>query len=464
MKKLLVLILIIPSLAFAQADNVGIGTNTPDPSAVLDITSNNRGVLLPRLTDTNSVSSPADALIIFQEIDSTFYYYDGIRWRKFGKASIGPTGPQGPAGPAGSDGAPGVMGPTGPTGMDGTSGDRYSSCITSTHTIALGIMNITIDTGLAYTPGQTVIIAFDASNKMEGDVISYNPTTGALQVNVTNITGSGSYSTWCVNLAGAPGPQGPTGPQGIQGIAGTTGPTGPQGVQGIQGPAGVAGADGATGPTGPQGIQGVAGANGATGPTGPQGIQGPAGPVGCGNNNYLVKSNGTSAICSQVYDDGVNVGIGTSSPTYKLHVMGRLKTNGVNETSDARLKTNIENIEDALATIQKLQGVTYQWDLEKFPDKGLDDKEQMGLIAQDLRKVLPELVDEDDQGYLSIRYTQLIGLLIEAVKEQQIIIDSQQSTMVEMDANRTSMQEEMKLLNQRLLTIEKLLDLQTKND
>ena len=152
---------------------------------------------------------------------------------------------------------------------------------------------------------------------------------------------------------GTPGPTGATGPQGIQGVPGPTGPqgvqgniglAGPTGPQGIQGPAGPTGAQGDTGvtgaqgPTGPQGIQGNVGpigpqgAQGIAGPTGPQGITGPIGPTGAtggpanlsGTLNYVVKftPDGVTGGNSQIFDDGTNVGIGTTSPAGKLHIKG----------------------------------------------------------------------------------------------------------------------------------------------
>ncbi|HQN17303.1 MAG TPA: hypothetical protein PLC90_13245, partial [Bacteroidales bacterium] len=95
--------------------------------------------------------------------------------------------------------------------------------------------------------------------------------------------------------------------------------------QGIQGPVG---ATGGTGATGAQGPQGNVGATGAQGPQGPVGATGPAGPVGCGLANYVVKSTGSSATCSIIYDDGTNVGIGTTGPTQKLDVAGNVKFSG----------------------------------------------------------------------------------------------------------------------------------------
>ncbi|HQP05160.1 MAG TPA: hypothetical protein PLP11_11220, partial [Bacteroidales bacterium] len=126
---------------------------------------------------------------------------------------------------------------------------------------------------------------------------------------------------------GATGPQGPagttgaTGPQGPAGTTGATGPQGPAGSTGATGPQGPAGSTGATGPAGATGATGPQGAQGIQGPTGNTGATGPAGPVGCTSANYVIKSNGSAATCSQIYDDGTFVGIGTTAPTNKLHVV-----------------------------------------------------------------------------------------------------------------------------------------------
>ncbi len=147
-------------------------------------------------------------------------------------------------------------------------------------------------------------------------------------------------STGPQGLQGIQGVNGNTGATGLQGIQGNTGPqgnvgaTGPQGIQGATGPQGLqgiqgpVGATGGTGATGAQGPQGNVGATGAQGPQGPVGATGPAGPVGCGLANYVVKSTGSSATCSIIYDDGTNVGIGTTGPTQKLDVAGNVKFSG----------------------------------------------------------------------------------------------------------------------------------------
>lgn len=67
--------------------SVGIGTQTPDPSAALEISSTDQGVLIPR-TDTSAITNPVQSLLIFQNSDQRFYYYDGGQWLKLGGAGI----------------------------------------------------------------------------------------------------------------------------------------------------------------------------------------------------------------------------------------------------------------------------------------------------------------------------------------------------------------------------------------
>ena len=134
--------------------------------------------------------------------------------------------------------------------------------------------------------------------------------------------------------------------------------------------------------------------------------------------------------CSQVYDNGTNVGIGTTTPTYKLHVIGRFKSDGINETSDIRLKKNIQPIADALTKVMLLQGVTYEWNRE-----GMEEGTQLGLIAQEVEKILPEIVDTDNEGYKSIQYSVMVALLIEAIKEQQFENSKLQVRMQQMEGD-----------------------------
>ena len=102
-------------------------------------------------------------------------------------------------------------GTPGQDGQDGQDGDRYATTSTTSLTIGTGTQNLTVETGLAYTVGQDVIIATDATNSMEGNLLSYDSVTGAMSVDVTTINGSGTFATWDINLGGAPGPAGQQG-------------------------------------------------------------------------------------------------------------------------------------------------------------------------------------------------------------------------------------------------------------
>jgi hypothetical protein len=95
---------------------------------------------------------------------------------------------------------------------------------------------------------------------------------------------------------------------------------------------------------------------------------------------------------------------------YKLRVYGNMKVDGVVMSSyDRRLKTNINKIENAMNKIEKLSGV--------FFNKIGDDKRQIGLIAQDVKEVVEEAVYKDENGFLNIAYGNLMGLIIEGMKE-----------------------------------------------
>ena len=94
--------------------------------------------------------------------------------------------------------------------------------------------------------------------------------------------------------------------------------------------------------------------------------------------------------------------------------------------SDASVKENIKTIENALDKVLALRGVTYtRIDLE-------DKSEKIGVIAQETREVVPQVVSEGEDGKLSVAYGNLGGLFIEAIKNQQTLIHSQQSQIDEL--------------------------------
>ena len=198
----------------------------------------------------------------------------------------GPTGSQGTQGFQGNQGYQGYQGfqgnqgTQGYQGNQGNSGDLYQTTSTTSLTIATGTQTFTVATGLSYSTGQAIVIAHDVSNTMIGIVSSYNTGTGVLVALINGISGSGTYTSWTVNLYGASGPQGTQGYQGATGAQGNQGYQGTTGTQGAQGYQGSTGTQGATGTQGSQGNQGFQGATGSTGTQGFQGTQGSTGPQG----------------------------------------------------------------------------------------------------------------------------------------------------------------------------------------
>ena len=92
-------------------------------------------------------------------------------------------------------------------------------------------------------------------------------------------------------------------------------------------------------------------------------------------------------------------------------------------TSDIRLKENIKPIENALDKISKISGNTYDWKSELKDVHGYDGSD-VGVIAQEIEAVLPQLVQDRDNGYKAVKYDKIVALLIEGIKEQQTQIHS----------------------------------------
>lgn len=120
------------------------------------------------------------------------------------------------------------------------------------------------------------------------------------------------------------------------------------------------------------------------------------------------------------------VGVGTQSPSEKLHVVGNMRVQGSTDctlgngsggtscSSDIRLKNNVTEIQDSLNKILSLRGVEFDWN-EKSQSPG---SHAMGVIAQEVEKVFPTAVVKDPQtGYRKVDYAVLVAPLIEAVKD-----------------------------------------------
>ena len=142
--------------------------------------------------------------------------------------------------------------------------------------------------------------------------------------------------------------------------------------------------------------------------------------VGTTNHNWLPFTNGQNYYSSDVH----NFRSASHAVTYMVLNSTSLTASGdivaYGSPSDKRLKENIKPIESALDKAMKLQGVTFDW---KKSDSILKIKEDIGFIAQDVQKVIPELVRENEDGMLSMRHQGIAPILLEAIKELKAEIE-----------------------------------------
>jgi hypothetical protein len=249
--------------------------------------------------------------------------------------------------------------------------------------------------------------------KVENNGHGHHLTTSSIQdtgtlvtvVSATQITGSlGVQGT--VGVVGDLTINGTSYTAATSGTSGATGSNGANGPQGNQGPTGGTGPTGGAGPTGPQGRQGPTGPNGGTGPTGPTGN-----PFGGGTF------------------------------TGGIAVQGAITATGdiTAYSSDDRLKVRIGNIENALSKVQQLNGFHYtNSDVAKSLGYTTDES-QVGVSAQEVQTVLPEVVvlapidrlvlesgeiiSKSGENYLTVKYEKIVPLIIEAIKELKAELD-----------------------------------------
>jgi hypothetical protein len=151
--------------------------------------------------------------------------------------------------------------------------------------------------------------------------------------------------------------------------------------------------------------------------------------ISVGANDFRIYSDNTNARISFGYDDYIN---GFTSRAYipatgatALYVSGQINVNGTTYASDLRYKKNIQTLSNSLEKIMELRGVKYEMRKEEFPKMQFNDGEQIGLIAQEVERVIPEIVSTGTDGYKSIDYAKLVPVLVEGLKAQQQEIKEQ---------------------------------------
>ena len=157
---------------------------------------------------------------------------------------------------------------------------------------------------------------------------------------------------------------------------------------------------------------------------------------GPGTSGNVLVSNGAAAPSYNSVLTITSLGVGTANSG----VTGEIRAS--NEitayyTSDARLKENVKVIGDPITLLNQIRGVYFDWTEEHIESRGGEDgffvrKHDIGVIAQEIEAILPEIVATRDTGYKAVKYEKIVPLLIEAIKAQQIQIDQIQATLADL--------------------------------
>jgi hypothetical protein len=141
-----------------------------------------------------------------------------------------------------------------------------------------------------------------------------------------------------------------------------------------------------------------------------------------------------------------NVGIGTTSPSQKLHVVGNICASGsIGSCSDIRYKTALIPLSTALSSVMHIQPIYYHWKQE-YKDKGFTGERQLGFSAQEVEQYFPEIVQTDKDGYKAVDYSRMTPVLVQAVKELKAENDELKERLQKLESE---MKEVLQLVKQK---------------
>ncbi len=147
--------------------------------------------------------------------------------------------------------------------------------------------------------------------------------------------------------------------------------------------------------------------------------------------------------------------LGFSNFGFGVECMGNgCYTGSWTNCSDLRMKKDISPLKDAVSNLLNIRGVYYYWRTDEFPEENFYPTRQIGVIAQEVEPLYPELVVTDSKGYKSVDYTKLTPILLEAIKEQQHMIDEQTKKIISQNLA-------IQAFHERLLHVEKVVNRRT---
>ena len=178
---------------------------------------------------------------------------------------------------------------------------------------------------------------------------------------------------------------------------------------------------------------------------------------GVSNSSYVFQAATAGAgKCFSITNAG-RVGIGTTSPDYLLEVTGAICGTSYCEPSDARLKTNIQTVEDGLASLLNLRPVRFDWRKDSGMQGLSQSGRQIGFIAQEVDEVVPEIVNLGADGYYALDYGKLTPVLVAAVKELNGIVQARDDELARLNEENVEMKQRLAELE---ATVKQLIEAQ----
>lgn len=425
MKKIILSTVLFFLLISAKVNSQSLSINTDgssaNASAMLDVKSTIKGLLIPRMTSAQrtAIASPATGLQVYDTDVNLLYFYNGATWAGLSASTNFWTFSGGHIyNNTGTNVGIGITAPGDKLEVNGnirlTTG---GTILAAPSTVGSGY-SITVRGGDPFVPvgGSGGSVNILATNNMPSNGSGYGNlgTSGAI-----NLTAGSGYNSGGGHINITAG-QSSCWSQTSNSHADVN----------IQGGANLVASDAAS-----INVHG-GGTVGVGCPT----------PNANGGNLILKSGIGTgSGSQGNIQLLNGNVGIGTSAPSSKLEVCGNVRvigtivasgsitTSAIACPSDFRYKRNIKPLNNAMQKLMLLNGVNYYWKRDEFADMNFNDKLQTGFIAQDVEKLFPEMVFTDDAGYKSIDYSRLTPVLVETIKEQQKQINDIAARLKEME-------------------------------